>query len=294
MMRAVQIGISKYCRTKQSFFCQLMKGIKKNLSASQHGGPQAKKLRSYLRKLKTHYCSRPEEAHTTRCKVFSLLKHNEPQNRQEEQKEMEKTKEFVSAANKAIKHYCVGKSKLMCQVSHDVKRLYLASLKPGKKDLLLNYLVRSQRNFCEGKNKHAARCRMVAVFMKYAKKHRLRPKREHAPMRVIHNKVKTKSPVKTKSAVKKASGSNPQMKGTASKTTKVRKTVSKTRKVTKTVRKAPAKTRKVTKTVRKAPANVQKVTPAPAVTAKPAAAVTSKGAGSVAERASALLKVMSP
>lgn len=76
----------------------------------------------------------------------------------------------------------------MCQVSHDVKRLYLASLKPGGKDLLLNFLVRSKRNFCHV-TKHRARCRMIHVFMKYAKSHRLRPKRKHAAMKVIRNAV---------------------------------------------------------------------------------------------------------
>merc|ERR1712072_85547 len=65
-----------------------------------------------------------------------------------------------------IRHYCTGKSKMMCQVARNLKRLYLRSLKTGNKNMLLAFLRNFRAKYCAA-NASTTRCKMTDIFWKY-------------------------------------------------------------------------------------------------------------------------------
>jgi hypothetical protein len=198
-LRAIGTIIKKYCSKKDPLFCELMKGVRANFKISQRGGKAEKELERYLGLLKKHYCSKPQQMKTRRCALFPLLAKQQPLNKKKEAREVQKTKNMVTAMDKTITHYCVGKSKLMCQISKEIKAQYLKSLKPGKRDLLFNYIKSLRKNFCKSGAEHKKRCAMFDIFWKANKKHRLRPEKIHKPVK-IKKKTGAKSGAKSSSA----------------------------------------------------------------------------------------------
>ena len=188
---ALRITTKHYCHQKgeDSLICSLMHGLIRKWGDTTRS-QLTKGFDLYLRKLKGKYCS-GADSKLVRCKAFDILHKKMPTSlvgisaepkaefnaatKVEELKaqnllpegEVKRAENVLEAASVAVKHYCVGGSSLMCQVAHDVKRLYIESMKPGKQKLLGKYLKRTHSSFCGSKKKESLkRCEMIKVFMK--------------------------------------------------------------------------------------------------------------------------------
>jgi len=187
IMQAIDGTIAKFCGTASSgsLFCLLMLGVQKNFKNALKGKAFMARYKDFLGKVQHHYCSTAAQLKTHRCAIFPLIRGAKPVAKKEAKKEVNQAaahaENLLKAISTAMKHYCNGKGKLMCQVVQDVRRFYVMSLKPGQKDALITYLRRARKNFCSGHNKKSIkghsrkRCAMIAAFRKHARAASMRP-----------------------------------------------------------------------------------------------------------------------
>jgi len=198
---AISMIIKNYCK-KNSLFCLLMQGVKRNFNNSQKGGKYRERYVHFLNSLRQHYCWKPEQLASKRCAIFPILKSHQPMRKSKEKKHEDRAKDLLKAIETASAHYCKGKGQLMCRVAKDIKKHYVLSLKPGNRLALEKYLIRVRKNFCSNaKSTSSKRCMMIDVFWKHMKQAQLRPnsKAVAAPTIAVHSTpTPTPSPKATK------------------------------------------------------------------------------------------------